>query len=402
MPPANFLSTPSSVLPGPFLGRDLFAFLLALSKYFIRKITFLGNSFRGLFLFFLRLASDFKFLTLRKLIWGRGRLGRPIAHAAVFGLSWGVFLMGGLMSGTSLVRSETYELDILSAENSSDVAFGLTGPRGGDILASTQLEPQEYLVQEGDTLSSIGQQFKVTVDTLISANNIGNSDYLRPGQKLLILPISGVEYTVKSGDTLQSIASAYKLPTQAVVDINYIDEPYTLQVGQKLILPGASILPPAPAETSVSPRKVVVPGSVPAYPVPPTVDYAYRPELAGMVVGDANFVWPTNRRYITQYFSYYHPAIDIAIESPIYAIDSGVVIGAGWRPGGFGNTVEVDHGNGYRSFYAHFQAVYVSVGDTVAKGQALGMMGTTGRSTGVHLHLMISKDGSYIDPLSVL
>lgn len=308
--------------------------------------------------------------------------------------------MGGLMSGTSLVRSETYETDILSAESSSDVAFGLTGPRGEDTLASTQLEPQEYLVQEGDTLSSIGQKFKVTVDTLISANSIGNSDYLRPGQKLIILPISGIEYTVKSGDTLQSIASAYKLPTQAVVDINYIDEPYTLQVGQKLILPGASIPPPALAE--VSPLRRVIPGSIPTYPVPSTVDYAYHPELAGQVVGDAQFVWPTNRRYITQYFSYYHPAIDIAMESPIYAIDSGVVIGAGWRPGGFGNTVEIDHGNGYRSLYAHFGEIYVSIGDRVTKGQALGMMGSTGRSTGPHLHLAISKDGNYIDPLSVL
>ncbi len=379
-------------------GLEVFTFFFALTSYLVRRFgLFLKRVIRTATSFWQLLLAA-KVFTLRKLIWGRGRLGRPVAHAAVFGLSWGVFLVGGLLSGTTLVRSETYGSDVLSAETERDLVFGVNTPSDTLLGGEGRTEPIQYAVSEGDTLSSIGQKFKVTVDTLISANNISNSDYLKPGQQLVILPVSGIEYHVKAGDTLETVAAAFKVPTQAVVDINYIDEPYVLIVGQKLILPGASL--PSVSRPSSVPSSSVA--SVPVYPVQSSTAYDFQPELGGQVVGDANFAWPTNKRYITQYFSYYHPAIDIAIESPIYAIDSGVIIGAGWRPGGFGNAVEIDHGNGFKSLYAHFSDIYVSVGDRVTKGQSIGMMGTTGRSTGVHLHLMISQNGQYIDPLSVL
>ena len=119
-------------------------------------------------------------------------------------------------------------------------------------------------------------------------------------------------------------------------------------------------------------------------------------------IGEGKFIWPLSG-VLTQFFSRYHPGLDIANHSgDIIAADKGTVIRSGWWEGGYGNAVQVDHGNGYVSTYAHMSSIAVSVGDEVDRGQKLGVVGSTGRSTGPHVHFTIQLEGKYLDPLSVL
>jgi murein DD-endopeptidase MepM/ murein hydrolase activator NlpD len=124
--------------------------------------------------------------------------------------------------------------------------------------------------------------------------------------------------------------------------------------------------------------------------------------------GSGNFVWPTNGGYVSSKmgprWGKVHKGIDIARpdNKTIKAIDNGTVISAGFDDGGYGNKVIIDHNNGYKSVYAHLSSIDVSVGETVSAGSKIGNMGSTGQSTGVHLHIEIYKNGSRVNPLELL
>jgi len=351
----------------------LWGFGQALARFFLSKSIFVFYYFR-LFLFFVQLlASNIKFQILRRLIWGGGRLGQPIAHAGILALAVSIFMIGGVFSGSGIVRGATlvpgaYSLtsDLLSAETPVATKEPASRPRD---------EVFEYEIQPGDTLSTIGEKFQITVDTIRYANDLSDVDSLTVGEKLVILPVSGVRHEVKAGDTVESIANKYQVAPQAVIDFNYLNEPFALRVGEVLTVPEATIPRPVPV-------------------LPPTL----TPSLAGT----GQFAWPTDSHLITQYFSYYHPAIDIGGYGPIYAADAGTVVFAGWSPVGYGYLVEVDHGNGYKTGYAHLSRLDVSVGQAVGKGQTVGLMGATGRAWGVHLHFMVRENGRFINPLLVL
>jgi len=114
-------------------------------------------------------------------------------------------------------------------------------------------------------------------------------------------------------------------------------------------------------------------------------------------------VWPSSGT-ITQRFVWYHPGVDIANRAApdILAADGGIVLAAGWDNSGYGNRVIIDHKNGYRTLYGHMQKIYVVPGQGVNRGSAIGKMGSTGRSTGTHLHFEVYVNGSRISPLGVL
>jgi murein DD-endopeptidase MepM/ murein hydrolase activator NlpD len=124
--------------------------------------------------------------------------------------------------------------------------------------------------------------------------------------------------------------------------------------------------------------------------------------------GSGSFAWPTNGGYISSKqgprWGKTHKGIDIARPSDktIKSVDNGVVVSAGWDDGGYGNKVVIDHQNGYKTIYAHLDSISVSAGQTVGRGEKIGIMGTTGQSTGVHLHIEVYKNGSLINPLDVL
>jgi murein DD-endopeptidase MepM/ murein hydrolase activator NlpD len=203
---------------------------------------------------------------------------------------------------------------------------------------------------------------------------------------LEVLPVTSVSHKVNKGDTVYSIAKKYDTSPQGIVDYPFNsftnDETFELAIGQTVVVPDG--IPPAAASTTPRIRQI-------------TPD-------AGTVVASGSFVWPAGGS-VSQRFVWYHKGIDIANRAvpSILAADSGKVVMAGWIDGyGYGNRVMIDHGNGYRTLYAHLSQVYVVPGQTVARGAAIGKMGSTGRSTGIHLHFEVIRNGVYLNPLSVL
>lgn len=243
----------------------------------------------------------------------------------------------------------------------------------------------QYVVQEGDTVASIAQKFGVSEDTIRWQNDI-KKDRLKAGQTIKILPVTGVAHTVKPGDTIYSIAKKYNAEAQGIVDFPFNtfvnDETFELAVGQTL----------------------VIPDGVPPKETPPPSAFARRrtPD-AGTVVASGEFVWPTSGD-ISQGFSWYHKGVDIANRAgpDVLAADSGTVTYASCVVGGYGCHVRINHGNGDETLYAHFQQIYVEVGTRVARGNAIGKMGSTGRSTGTHLHFEIRRGGAIVNPFEVL
>jgi murein DD-endopeptidase MepM/ murein hydrolase activator NlpD len=273
-------------------------------------------------------------------------------------------------------------------------------PSPSSVLSASTLDPQtttlisekmrdkiiRYEVNEGDTVSSIAEKFGISQETILWQNNLGAKDKIKPGETLEILPVTGISHKVAKGDTVYSIAKKYDSSSQAMVDFPYNtfanDETFELAIGQVIIVPDGIM----PTKKPRAPRIQRI-----------TPD-------AGTVVASGQFVWPAGGR-ISQYFAWYHKGIDIASKAApnIVAADSGTVIAAGWPNGwGYGNKVEIDHGNGYRTLYAHLSRIYVVPGQTVSRGNAIGKMGCTGRCTGTHLHFEVIRNGVYLNPLSVL
>ena len=241
-----------------------------------------------------------------------------------------------------------------------------------------------YQVQANDTVLGIAQRFGLKGDSLLWANDAlaDNPDLLHVGQKLNILPVDGALHTVAKGDTIESIAAFYKVKPEAITGYvgNELTPPYTLQPGQKLIIPGGV--------------KPYIPKRVTVYEGPIPKDAKK---------GSGSFVWPMSG-FISQKYWQGHQALDIAAPkgTPIVAADSGFVVVVRFSNVSYGNMVIIDHGNGFQTLYAHFSVIYVEAGQSVAKGELLGLCGRTGKATGPHLHLEIIKDGIRRNPLAYL
>ncbi len=261
-----------------------------------------------------------------------------------------------------------------------------------------RLDVVKYAVQSGDTVSDIADQFDVSADSILWANPKleDNPDMLSIGQVINIPPVSGVLYTVAAGDTVQKIADKFKsskVPADKLVDniVNFefnqqqhdLRAPdYALTVGQFLMVPDGF--------------KPYIPRVVNAYsgPIPAT---AAR--------GTGNFGWPVSGR-ITQKFWSRHPGIDIAApkDTPIYAADSGYVVIAGWdnERVSYGFEILINHGNGYMTRSGHLSSFNVELGDSVKKGQLIGRVGSTGNSTGPHVHFEVIMNGVRRNPFNYL
>ena len=236
-----------------------------------------------------------------------------------------------------------------------------------------------YEVVSGDTLSSVAQKFGVSIDTIKWSNDL-KRDNLSIGQNLQIPPVSGIVHKVKEGETVQSIAKKYKTASQNIVNFPFNDfadlDTFALSVGQTLIVPDG-VQPEAPAI---------------ARPLPPT--------FAG---GTGQLLWPA-AGIITQYPVWYHMALDIASPAGpgIAAAESGTVTLVEYLRYGYGYYVIVSHSDGLSTLYAHLSEIYVKTGDRLSRGQVLGRMGSTGRSTGTHLHFEVRKNGVILNPLPFL
>jgi murein DD-endopeptidase MepM/ murein hydrolase activator NlpD len=316
----------------------------------------------------------------------RGKYARPFMHAAMLAL-----IFFGVTLGPQLVSSSLAEEQTLAGEAASPAVLGVsTLDSTGLVTLESDKPPSEvrtYTVKSGDTLSSLAAKFDVSVDSIKWANPDVNWQKIKDGQKVSIPPVTGIVYKVKPGDTIYSIAKKFETNAQGIVDFPFNtfsdDETFAIVAGQTLIVPDG-----------------VMPDE--AAPAAPRFANVLTPD-AGAVSATGTFVWPAFGR-ITQGFRWYHPAIDIANHDggSILAADSGTVVTAGWSNAGYGNHIIIDHGNGYRTLYAHLSQISVVVGQRVARSAQIGQMGSTGRSTGTHLHFEIHGPAGKVDPMGYL
>lgn len=316
----------------------------------------------------------------------RGKLAKRLMHSGMAGIA----AFGVMVAPIVAEEFPGSGLDPWEAPSPSQVLSASDSEMTETQFAQHEYRDRivEYTVQAGDTVSTIAEKFGVTVDTIRWQNNLASRDAIKVNQVLEILPLSGVTHKVRKGDTVYSIAKKYDVDAQAIVNYPFNvfvnDETFELAIGQVLVVPGGV----KPEEVQWSPVARV---------------RQVTPD-AGTVVASGQFVWPAQGS-ITQYFAWYHKALDIANRAapPILAADSGTIVVAGWLDNyGYGNRVIIDHGNGLRTLYAHLSRIYVNVGQTVNRGDAIGQMGSTGRSTGTHLHFEVIQNGTTINPLSVL
>jgi murein DD-endopeptidase MepM/ murein hydrolase activator NlpD len=340
-----------------------------------------GEFLNGFGKAFLGWAAFLKILISKLMYRQRGRFSQTFIGASMAILAFLTIVFSSqleaLINNSDKGEGSTYL--IMAADNS-----------GADTLVSDlpKGETTEYRVVEGDTVSSIAVKFGVTIDTIMWENNLKSVDAIKPKQILKILPVTGVKYKVKRGETIYSIAKAHQVDAQNIIDYPFNtfsnDETFSLSAGQELIIPDG-----------IKPKEVVLDTRYVARTVAP---------IPG-VVGEGSFMWPTSG-VISQRYSWYHRAVDIANHSnpTVVAAQGGTVTSAGWNGGGYGNYVVINHGNGYSTLYAHMlnNSVVVQAGQVVKQGQKLGIMGSTGRSTGTHLHFEVKGPNGNMDPLSAL
>lgn len=267
-------------------------------------------------------------------------------------------------------------------------------PATGSAAGSREIT--YYTVKIGDTLSGVARSFGVTINTIAWQNGLSAKAFLRPGDKLVILPVSGVLHKVKAGDNLSKIAQLYKVDTAAVVAYNHLSGDRVV-IGQSLIIPGGQ--PPATAASQVT--------AIAKTNLVPKVQQVFtsvKKTIKSDLGVSGGMTWPTVGHRITQYYSLGHNGVDIGnkVGTPIYAADGGrVEVAAGGWNGGYGNTIVINHGK-LKTRYGHLSKLYVKVGQTVVKGQVIGEMGSTGRSTGPHLHFEVLSGKVRYNPLNYI
>jgi LysM repeat protein len=260
----------------------------------------------------------------------------------------------------------------------SDITAVTPSEPAPSVSSNTRSQIVEHVVQQGENVGSIARKYGLTTLTILSANDLSARSIIRPGQKLKILPTNGILYTVRSGDTMVKIANKYKTEVDKVVDFNNLADAGSLSIGQTLVLPGGK-LPPPPA---------------PAPSITSSITEVFSPAADP---GTTRLLWPTSARRVTQYYNWKHKGADIAgpVGTPIYAADDGVVTFSGWNNGGYGRLVIIDHQNGLYTRYAHASRNLVSKGDVVKRGDVIQQMGSTGRSTGPHIHFEVCSGSLY-------
>jgi murein DD-endopeptidase MepM/ murein hydrolase activator NlpD len=370
------------------LKEDIQALLKAFLWYVKRKINYFARTF-----------EKFKNFLVTLLMVRRGAAQKHFWHGSMVGLASVGLVTSGVFGGQSLV-SATYpgmgDPDPRFTESFEPYPEGVyldsSQNTHTDFSKKVRSETVDYEVKGGDTISSIAGNFDISQETILWENNMDKGDQIKPGQTIKILPVTGVSYTVKPGDTVDSIAKKFDTEAQNIVDFPFNDVPddFKLKAGEELIVPNGV----RPDSAVPAPKK-----TQPSYTAQAPSSASFQAD------GGGSFVWPASYQYISTYFAWWHPGIDLPNRAapPVAASDGGQVVVAGWPDSyGYGNRVVIDHGNGYTSLYAHLSNIYVSVGQAVSRGQIIGQMGSTGRSTGTHLHFEIHYKGVPVNPLNIL
>lgn len=267
--------------------------------------------------------------------------------------------LAGLEAADSPEEAIGYVLvDQSSFLNPSSLSADITPERNGLL---------KYKVEEGDSVSAIAAKFGISASTIIWANDLASSGRIKPGEEIVILPVSGVLHKVTAGETLSSIASTYGVEVENIATFNKS----ALKAGETVIVPNARPVGEARSESGKKKgKKAVKTGS--------GFGYFISPVVSGLNWGklhDGN-------------------AVDIAAQcgTPIVAAAGGVVIDTGspssWNSG-YGGFVRISHANGTATFYGHTSSNLVGEGDEVGQGSVIARVGRTGSVSGItgcHVH----------------
>jgi murein DD-endopeptidase MepM/ murein hydrolase activator NlpD len=266
-----------------------------------------------------------------------------------------------------------------------------------------------YTVQTGDSVFGIADKFSLKPETILWGNGnvlADNPHRLQPGQILNILPVNGTIHKWSAGENLGKVAEFYQVEASAILEWpgNNFDI-FNLDIENTDIDPGTMLIIPGGQREFVDYGPPRIPRDNPA------VARTYGPGHCGVImdgaIGVGSFIWPTTERWISGYdFSpgTNHYGIDIAGQTgnPIWAADNGVVVYAGYSYSGYGNLVVVDHGNEWQSLYAHLDSIYVACGQSVYQGTTIAALGSTGNSSGPHLHFELLFGTSRVNPWNFL
>lgn len=227
-----------------------------------------------------------------------------------------------------------------------------------------------HIVEYGETLWSIAQKHNVNIDTLIGANNIDNMNRIKPGDSLLILPVTGILYKVGPGQSINSISNDFNIDSSIIRDANNISPGQKVSTGRLILIPG------------VKP------------------EFGYQDRLEKMLIA------PVNSRISSYYgmrWGRMHEGVDYAVNigTPIRAAGAGRVQFSGWS-NGYGKVVIIEHRKGLKTLYAHNSKLLVRVGEWVERNEVISKSGNTGNSTGPHLHFEVQINSRAVNPLNYL
>jgi murein DD-endopeptidase MepM/ murein hydrolase activator NlpD len=275
-----------------------------------------------------------------------------------------------------------------------------------------------YVVQKGDTISGIAQKFHITSDTIRSANDIGAKDAIKVGQKLVILPISGIQYTVKKGDTLSGIAVKFGSTVSEISDFNDLGDKHFIKPGMELVIPNGKATAPVVQKPISAPAPKTAPVVAPSESATSSVQVS---ETQSQTQIEAQTQTPVANTATAQVQT---PAVNVSVPPPApsqyfvhpvpgsiltqglhdaNAVDFGTPIGTSVRAaaagiviiaktgynGGYGTYIVIQHPNGMQTLYAHLSKLLVYEGDDVTQAQQIALSGMTGRATGPHVHFEV-------------
>ena len=314
----------------------------------------------------------------------------------------GVFFVASLLPpyvSRAELPSDNGEVDIAHAVLLVEDGFLMkTSPLTKTGTRRAYSEGVIHIVRDGESLEKLSDRYDVSVDTIRWANNVSPGTSIQPGQELLVLPVDGVLHTVKRGQTLLGIAELYDVKSEEIAAQNRVKDGF-IAAGEELIIPGGkplvekptvvAVTPPKPVGSTTPPAGTTKP-AIPSYTPTPTVGVLQKP------CSEACF--------LTQGFHGGHYGLDMQERGggAIYAAEAGTVTRAdyGWN-GGYGNVIEIDHGNGLVTLYGHNKDLLVEEGDTVTRGQRIANMGNTGLGygkTGIHTHFEVHLNGAKKNP----
>lgn len=346
-------------------------------------------------------AASIKRSTVYRFYWGRGSVYKQAFHISIIILTLVVFITGlsnrvVVVGANSLANFDANIGNVDLLQQGSSLSSVL------EINPSTNFQIYEHKVAEGESLDDIASKYGVSKDTVKWSNMDKYGDYTRytedkvfPGEVLRVPEVSGVLHDVKDGDNLDSILNTTSGDRFTVIEINRLTEPDYSLAGRKVVLvPEGRLNPPAKPAPAI-------PYIISTRPRPAAGDCGINGEINGIPLSNplchqqcAGYSWSRG-------FFWGHDGVDLSKGGgcPISAMCDGTVTRVGWENGGGGYTVRISCGNGIDTLFYHGDGnIWVSAGQSVSRGDPVMYMGSTGYSTGTHLHFIIRSGGVAVDP----